>query len=193
LGRNRRARIRSRFEALAGDYRSESFPLRLRFRSGGSIGANALAIPNGTILITDELVELAADSIAVMGVLAHEMGHLHLLHGMQIAIQASSLPILVALVTGDLASGSSLLGTIPLTLVSNGYSRAHEREADAFALELLERRGLRTEPVAELFEKMLSRGADVPGWLSTHPATAERIDFFRRGGTPFAGGRAAGD
>ena len=71
------------------------------------------------------------------------------------AIQASSLPLLIALITGDLGSGSALLGTIPMSLVQNGYSRDHEREADEFALRVLRDHGINTQPLADLFEHIM--------------------------------------
>jgi hypothetical protein len=180
LAETRREEIQSVFEALVGNSRPAGLSPKLSFRRGGRLGANAMALPNGTIVITDELVELAEDPAAVTGVLAHELGHLHFRHGMQQAIRASSLPLVIALVTGDLASGSSLLGAIPISLISNGYSRAHEREADAFALERLNSQGVATEPLAELLQKLMALYGDAPGWLSTHPATGDRVSFLRR-------------
>lgn len=48
----------------------------LNFRYGGPIGPNAFALPDGTLVITDELIELAdGDMDMIIGVLAHEIGH----------------------------------------------------------------------------------------------------------------------
>jgi Zn-dependent protease with chaperone function len=172
--------IRQQFATIAGPYSNDNFPLYVKFRSGGMIGPNAFAIPNGTIVITDEMLEMATDMDALLGILAHEVGHLYHRHGTQMAIQASSLPLLITLISGDLGSGSASLGTIPMSLVQNGYSRDHEREADEFALRVLNDNGILTQPLADLFERIMQQYGDVPSWLSTHPATADRVMFFSK-------------
>lgn len=49
------------------------------------IGANAFALPDGTLVVTDELVELAGDNDdEVLAVLAHELGHIHERHGLRL-------------------------------------------------------------------------------------------------------------
>ena len=178
LAAERYDKIRTGFDRLVAACTDDEVTPRLKFRAGGVIGPNALAIPNGTIVITDDMLELASNREAVLGVLAHEIGHLQYRHGLQRAIQASSLPLLVALVTGDLGSGSALLGTIPMSLVENGYSQVHEREADEFARQLLRSQGMSTQPLADLFERLAQESPNVPGWLSTHPATRERVLYF---------------
>lgn len=173
--------LESGFRRLARPYVTRDFPITLYFFEGGSLGPNAFAIPNGSVVMTEEFVELAqADSVALLGVLAHEIGHLHHRHGMRRAIEASSLPVLISMVTGDLGSGAAMLGSIPVSLIQNGYSRDQEREADEFARDLLLEQGMPTEPVAELFERLRDEIGDLPGWMSTHPAHTERIDFFRQ-------------
>ncbi|MDP6952632.1 MAG: M48 family metallopeptidase, partial [Alphaproteobacteria bacterium] len=49
--------------------------LRLEHRAGGIIHANALALPGGPIVVTDELIDLAPSEDALAGVLAHEIAH----------------------------------------------------------------------------------------------------------------------
>jgi hypothetical protein len=171
--------VREIFDDLVGIVDDPGVELKLFIRGGGGIGANALAVPNGTIVITDEMIDLCPSRDAIAGILAHEVGHLVHRHGMQRAIEAASLPVLLALLTGDLAAGSTLLGTIPMSLVQNGYSREHEREADAFARDLLLDQGMDLEPVAVLFEALRDQGEYDLGWWSTHPPTDDRIRFFR--------------
>ena len=50
-------------------------PYTLVFRKSDAIGANAMALPSGTIVVTDGLVTLAEDDREILGVLAHEAGH----------------------------------------------------------------------------------------------------------------------
>ncbi|MCB8828822.1 M48 family metallopeptidase, partial [Escherichia coli] len=56
----------------------------LNFRDGGIIGPNAFALPDGTVVITDQLVRLAdGDTDMLLGVLAHEIGHVELKHSLR--------------------------------------------------------------------------------------------------------------
>ncbi|WP_414632479.1 M48 family metallopeptidase, partial [Acinetobacter sp. UBA6720] len=89
-------------------------PAKVLFRSGGKIGANALAIPNNTIILTDELVNLAKDDHEIIGVLAHEQGHLVERHSLQQALSSLGFSVLLIAVTG---ASSPLFTTLPVALV----------------------------------------------------------------------------
>jgi Zn-dependent protease with chaperone function len=149
-------------------------PHRLHFRRAEL--ANAFALPGGDIVVTDELVELAASDDEVVGVLAHELGHLHGRHGLRSLIQSSIVGAVVALWFGDV---SSLGAGAPAFVLEAKYSRDFEREADAYAAALLRASGLDTRPLAEMLARLAARqgeeGAPLVGYLSSHPATAERI------------------
>ena len=54
----------------------------LLFRDGGKFGANAFALPSGKIIVTDQLASLLNDE-QIVGVLAHELGHVVYRHGMR--------------------------------------------------------------------------------------------------------------
>ena len=150
---------------------------------------NAFALPGGTIVVTDELVRLALNEDELAAVLAHELGHVELRHGLQSVLRNSSALIVVSTVTGDLSTLSTFSGTLPFILLQYGYSREFEREADAFAVDLL--RDAHINPVAlasilqRLEEKRPTHGTDF-SYLSTHPGTEERVKFIRSFGPTLA-------
>ena len=79
----------ARQQKILKDYRkliAGDTPAKVLFRQGNRLGANALAIPNNTIILTDELVELAQNDQEIFGVLAHEQGHLAERHSLQLAL-----------------------------------------------------------------------------------------------------------
>lgn len=85
----RRTAITTRFRALTAEV--EGVPhYEIVFRKS-RIGPNALALPSGQIVLTDEIVTLLDDDDAVMGVLAHELGHVHRRHLMRRLIQSSAI------------------------------------------------------------------------------------------------------
>src|SRR5690606_39059775 len=70
----RQDELRASFMASASTYAAD-LPIRVEFRDGGLLGANALALPNGIIIFTDELVALAENDNELAAVFAHELGH----------------------------------------------------------------------------------------------------------------------
>lgn len=156
---------------------------RLIFRASPVIGANALALPDGTVVLTDELVALAADSAEVEAVLAHELGHVAGRHALRSALQRSLVVLVVAAVTGDVGSAGGLASVLPVVLVDAGYSRDLEREADRYALGLMKARGIPLAAFPAMLKRLVeaSGGGQESGFLDTHPTVPERAALFRAG------------
>lgn len=171
-----RARISRSFDALTRDLEPE-FDYQLLFRKGRAFGANALALPSGTVIITDEMVKLARHEHEITAVLAHEVGHIVYRHGLRQAIQGSALALIVTVITGDVSASSSVLAAIPTMLIHARYSRTFEIEADRYALDYLRRRGIDRVHFANLMQRLEQQSGDAspPAYLSTHPPTAERV------------------
>lgn len=154
------------------------------FRDGRAVGANALALPDGTIVVTDQLVSLAADDAGILAVLAHELGHVSRRHSLRMLIQGSIVAIAVAWYLGDV---SNVAAGLPTLLLQARYSRQHEREADAYAAAMLRRNGIAPRRLADMLRRMahahgarqegegLEWDGRIGGYLSSHPATPERI------------------
>jgi len=158
-------------------------PAKVVFRQGGGLGANALAIPNNTIILTDELVDLAQDDREILGVLAHEQGHLELKHSLQQTVSSLGFGVLLMLITGDT---SNLLATLPAAAIGAKYSRDFESEADHYALEKMHKNKISTIYFAQFLER-LSEDAEeeatensVTSLLQSHPATKERIEAVKQ-------------
>ncbi len=155
---------------------------RLELRSSKRLGANAFALPSGEVVVTDQLVELAKKDDELVAVLAHEIGHLRQRHGLRRLLQDSATVLLIAAVTGDLTSIVSLASALPAILLQAKYSRDFEREADEFALDYMKRHDIPPESFGAILLRMEARrgaAADIPDYLSTHPATRERAERSR--------------
>lgn len=159
---------------------------RLEFRASQAIGANALALPSGIVVITDDLVALARHDDEIGAILAHELGHVHQRHILRHALQNSATGLIMATLTGDLMSITSLAATLPTTLVDASFSRAFEREADDAAMAWMRTAGVPPRRYAEILGRLQAQldvhhGAvgggksPVRNYLSTHPDTGERI------------------
>ena len=175
-------RIRAKFEALYADLRYARH-YQLVFRESGFIGANAFAMPGGTIVITDDMVKLTGSDEEVLAVLAHEIGHVELRHVMRHLLQDSAVAVAAATVTGDAATLSMAVAGLPAVLAQAEYSREFESEADDFAFQLLHRHGMSPEAFATVMEKIdggnCASEQTALDFLSTHPVTSERIERAR--------------
>lgn len=149
-------------------------------RAGAGIGANALAILNNTIVITDELIKLSNNDHEILAVLAHEQGHLVHRHSLEQAISSLGMGVLVVVITGDT---SDILLALPTLLATTHYSQKAELEADKYAIDTLKRLNVSPTHLANFFEKMQKEHDDGHGhWsmLSTHPETDKRIEQVKK-------------
>lgn len=154
---------------------------RLLFRDIPAVGPNAFALPGGTIVVTDQLLDRFDDKDVIAGVLGHEIAHVSERHVLDQLYRAGTGYLLVTLIAGDpgpfledaLREGNALF--------SLSYSRGHEAEADRLGIATASAAGYDAAALAEFFEVIEAEFGDAgPGWLSTHPALDDRIDRIRR-------------
>jgi predicted Zn-dependent protease len=178
LSAERQAHLRQRFHAMMLAAH-DATPYRLEFRASPALGANAFALPSGIIVVLDDLVRLALRDEEVLGVLAHEVGHVHYRHTVRRLLEGSGTALLVAGLTGDIASTTSLAAAAPALLLQMKYSRDSEREADAYGVELMSKAGLDGRALAVMLGRLEKTAhqlhrTGMPTFLSSHPATEER-------------------
>ena len=165
------------------------FELRLELRSSGLIGANAFALPDGTVVLTDDFVKLAANDQQVAAVMLHEIGHVAGRHGLRGALQSAGIATLLVVIFGDVSSASSLLVTLPSLLVRTSYSRDMETEADLYAARAMTAHHMDPSELLEVLgrlEQAHTESTDSDkrdsGWLdylSTHPLGEDRFEPLR--------------
>ena len=179
-----RERLKAHFQPLIASHADAG--LNVIFRKGGGLGANAFALPDGTIIFTDEMVDLAAHDQELSAVLAHEIGHVVRRHGMRSIVQDSLLGFAILAITGDITGSSELFIGLPVLLTELAYSREFEREADAYALAYMQNHDIDRQHFANLMRRVEKRSGagDDDGkkkwvnYLSTHPMTEERLEAF---------------
>ena len=173
--------IQAHFDKLTeGDSR-----YKLHFRSSPEMGANAFALPSGDVVLTDQLVALSRDDEFrdILGVLAHEKGHVVEKHSLRMAIKTGLASVIIGYITGDI---SIIATTIPTVLVNSSYSRDFEREADTHAVKEMDRLGVSTIYMANLFEALakehedLENNSSMGNLMASHPLTSKRIEYFKQ-------------
>jgi predicted Zn-dependent protease len=161
---------------------------------------NAFAAPGGLIFVSRGMLRCCRSEDAVAAVLAHEIAHIQLRHGLQAIDKSRVTEALTTLgAEGAKSYGGQKLADltkafegsindVTSTLVNNGYSRSFEREADAAAVTILTRVGYDPNGLvamlAEMEKNLKPGGLD---FAKTHPSPRSRIDDIER---QHAGGKA---
>ncbi|CAM3191303.1 Peptidase M48 domain-containing protein [Deinococcus saxicola] len=196
LGAARQTQLKAEFRKVTA-WAGGGYPYRLLIRDGAAgganeLGANAFALPGGTVVLTDQLVRLAKSDRELMGVLAHETGHVTNRHGLAGVYQALGLTLVTSVVTGDLIGAGTFAAAVPAALLSGGYSRAAETEADEVSGRYMLKAYGTTQPLQTMLARLekddtedsetsaQKSGPSIFDLLSTHPGTPARIAHLKR-------------
>ncbi|MBN1381822.1 MAG: M48 family metallopeptidase [Deltaproteobacteria bacterium] len=162
---------------------------------------NAFAAPGGFILVSRGLIRCCRYEDALAAVLAHEVGHVQLGHGMG-AIQAGRYTSLGRIVGVELAKNlgdkqlaqaaevfDGTVGDIMKTLVDTGYQSSQEYAADKAAVTIMQRVGYNPMALKDMLEQMAGRlGPNSGGFGKTHPSPQKRLQniapVLQETGTP---------
>jgi predicted Zn-dependent protease len=149
---------------------------------------NAFAAPAGHIYFHTETILMARNVCELAGVIAHEVGHVVKRHiaenyGRQrsTGIVHQGLVITAGVLGGSSSAGAANLGgALAGTAFLNKFGRDAEREADAFAVEVMPKAGYDPIGLVTFFKTLRSEtGSGGATFLSSHPATDERIEETR--------------
>lgn len=177
-----RQKISEGFSKLAARSKGGEGAYKLNFRGGGAIGPNAFALPDGNLILTDDLVKLSGgDEEMVLGVLGHEIAHVEGEHSLRQLYRAAGVAGLVMLIAGDVGSGIEDILTQGGALLALSYSRSAEAEADRRSVELMHAAGYDPAALARFFAILEDKLGDhnKTSMLSSHPGTPERQQEIR--------------
>lgn len=159
---------------------------------------NAFATPGGFILISRGMLRCCRNEDELAAVLAHEVGHVQLEHGLR-AIKKSRWTSAFTILGAETAKnmgGKQLaelttafegaIGDVTGEMVNSGYARTLEYEADAAAITIMGRVGYNPSGLANMLTEMGRRlEKDTRGFAKTHPDPKDRVkDINRQIGTP---------
>lgn len=146
---------------------------------------NAWALPGGKLAINRGLL-LELDSEAELAaVLAHEIIHAAARHGAR-AVERGMLLEGAMLIAAMAAEDTSYLPFVVVgaqlgaALITEGYSREAERDADLYGMQLMHRAGYDPQAAVTLQETFLRLSEDrrsnwLSGMFASHPPSAERV------------------
>jgi beta-barrel assembly-enhancing protease len=151
---------------------------------------NAFALPGGYVGVHSGLILAAQSESELASVLAHEVSHVtqrhiaRLIAGTANSNLLASLAMIAAVILAartNSQAGEAAIATSQGLAVQNqlNFTREHEREADRFGLQVLEKSGFDTRDMAIFFERLQKSNrfseTNAPSYLRTHPLTTERI------------------
>jgi len=174
-------RMRAIFQKVGAELPDhEKSHLRLEFRDMPGLGPNALALPGGTVILTDELVnQLGEDPDLIAGIVGHELAHYTEEHGLKQLYRSLSVYVLIALIAGDVGPVIEDLALEGQLLLRLSYSRQNEDEADTIGTQLSHAAGYDPEGLIRFFG-MFKDLESHSEWHSTHPLGEHRIENIQR-------------
>lgn len=148
---------------------------------------NAFAAPSGIVFLTRGLIRACETEDQLAAVVAHEISHVVAKHPLS-AIRSSRLQGLAAMGVEELARGNTqVVGIfkdsvmdIAGTLLTKGYSRSQEKDADLDALFLLADSGYNPRALLEILEKFQDNEVKKSKIYSAHPPAVERCRYVRK-------------
>jgi len=151
---------------------------------------NALACPGGCIFICTGLLDLADNEEELACILAHELAHVSLEHGINSISSARWTSAFTTLGTEAISHMGSnelqeatenygdIVDDITTNLITRGYSRDSEKQADSLALYIAAAAGYDPGAMVSVLEKMSEvTDRSGPGFWQTHPSPEDRIDY----------------
>jgi Zn-dependent protease with chaperone function len=179
---------------------------KLHFRKF-DMGANAMALPDGSIIVTDDIVTLMnKDPNALIAVLLHEIGHVEYKHSLKMVAQTTATTMLFAIMLGDIEGAGEFILGASTGLLQSAFSRDMEREADDFSYENLPKFNISPAAFADAMTLLANSHSSADSgsdeteesstgnieienslnhwlqYLSSHPETQERINTARKKG-----------
>jgi predicted Zn-dependent protease len=170
---------------------SDPSPFRFRFYVVEDDAINAFALPGGAIYVHTGTVMKAEDVSELAGVVAHEIGHVTARHVAELYpkqraanLGINFLAILAAILSGNpyITNAAGLGGQVAAQAYLATFTQDAELESDMLAVEALIRAGYDPHGMVDFFEILkqeAEHGLQMPDFLSSHPATNERIATVR--------------
>lgn len=152
--------------------KSERSDIPYTFQVVNDKNVNAFATMGGFVYVNIGLLTTADNEAQLASVMSHEIGHIAGRHALK---QMRQTAVARGLTTAAGLDRSTAVSIGVELAVRRPRSRGDEFEADQMGLATLRSAGYAPAGMVEFMEKLLKQGGSVPTFLSTHPATQDRI------------------
>jgi predicted Zn-dependent protease len=149
---------------------------------------NAFALPGGFVVLHTGLVSAAASAEELLGVLAHEISHVTLQHGIRKLLDSLGLLLIVKAILGDQSGWWGEVVSNGAFLLNQQFSRNFEQEADKTGFAYLVKARIDPRGMMAFFQRLREESQKAGtlalektlNFLSTHPDPGTRIDYLNR-------------
>jgi len=149
---------------------------------------NAFALPGGYVVLHTGLLLAAESAEEVLGVLAHEISHVTLQHGIRKLLDSIGLLLIVKAVLGDQSGIWGELIDNGAFLLNQKFSRGFEQEADEAGFLYLVNARIDPRGMMGFFQRLKEESKkagtlaleETLNFLSTHPDPGSRIEYLDR-------------
>ncbi|GAD01215.1 M48 family metallopeptidase [Agarivorans albus] len=170
-----RQAIEQNFNSLVEQIDSLPMQPKLYFYRMGE-DANAFALADGSIVVTDQLVKLLDSPEQLNGILLHELAHVAHNDVMASLVRSALISTAVVLVVGDTSILVDGLVSAAVLGVSLGYSREAEQQADLFACHWSKQLDLPQDQLLAGYQHLFEdHESHIPTWISSHPGDEDRL------------------
>lgn len=149
---------------------------------------NAFCMPGGKIVVYTGILPIARSEAGLAVIVGHEIAHAIANHGNERVSQMLITELGAQTLSRAIANNPAQ--TQQLIFIAYGlgsqlgyilpYSRLHEKEADRIGLILMAKAGYNPKEAIDFWQRMeQAGGANVPEFLSTHPASDTRIELMK--------------
>ncbi|WKV12658.1 M48 family metallopeptidase [Marivirga harenae] len=138
---------------------------------------NAFTAFNGQLFVFTGLIDQTETPEELAAVLAHELAHAEKRHVIKNLVKEIGLNSLILIISGG---DPVIMQEITKLVVSSGFSRSMEKEADEYAIQYLKDAKINPNRLTQFFLKLKQKNREIPEsleWISSHPALKERIEF----------------
>ena len=139
---------------------------------------NAIALPGGQIYLFAGLIAKAETPDELVGVIAHEIGHVARRDNVKAVLETAGLSFLFGILLGDFVGGGSIV-VAARTVLQSSYSRETEAAADAYGVALMNKLGGDANALGRILSRVAGVHGTPPKILLDHPETSERVASIR--------------
>jgi predicted Zn-dependent protease len=141
---------------------------------------NAFATMGGFVYVTTGLMKAADNEAQLASVIGHETGHIVRRH---LVNQLKEEATLQGIATLAKVNSNTIVNIGTTLALSRPHSRNAEFEADQAGLSMMGRAGYAQSAAPAFMSKLLNQSS-TPTFLSTHPATADRVARLKQSVNP---------
>ena len=151
---------------------------------------NAFAVPGGYIYLTRGILAQLNNEAELMGVMAHELGHIAARHSVsqQSKQQLGTLILIGGMIASEKVAQYAQYAMQGMQLLFLQFSRDDERQADALGVEYSSKLAYDAHKMADFFKvlqkmSLAENQGGVPTFLSTHPDPGDRYNSVNQSAT----------